>query len=114
MDGALLALTIKHSENAPMSIIRMIITTVPPGMGKQAERNWKEQCVHLMIRQPGCLSEKLLRCKDNPEEYISYAEWDNEESIKKYRQSADHAEIKRHNENITGTTVAVKLYELVS
>jgi heme-degrading monooxygenase HmoA len=105
---------IERPEETSMSIIRMIITTVPPGMGKQAERNWKEKCAQLMIRQPGCLSECLLRCKDNPEEYISYAEWDGEESIRKYRQSADHAEIKRHNENIPGTKVVVKLYELVS
>ena len=45
---------------------------------------------------------------------ISYSEWDNEESIQKYRRSADHQEIKRHNENITGAKVAVKLYEEVS
>ena len=101
-------------EKAAMSIIRMINTTVPPEMGKQAECNWKEKCAQLMIRQPGCLSECLLRCKDNPEEYISYAEWDNEESIQKYRRSADHAEIKRHNENIPGTKVVVKEYEQVS
>lgn len=97
-----------------MSIIRLITTTVPRGMGKQAERNWKEKCAPLMIRQPGCLSERLLRNKDKPDEYISYSEWDSEESIKKYRVSADHAAIKQHNENILGTTVVVNLYELVS
>ena len=67
-----------------------------------------------MIKQPGCLSECMLRCKDDPEEYISYSEWDNEESIQKYRRSADHQEIKRHNENIIGAKVVVKLYEEVS
>jgi hypothetical protein len=54
-----------------MSIVRMIVTTVPPGMGNQAERNWKEKCAPLMIKQPGCLSERMLRSKDNPGEYIS-------------------------------------------
>jgi hypothetical protein len=37
-----------------MPIVRMIVTTVPPGMGSQAERNWKEKCATLMIKQPGC------------------------------------------------------------
>jgi len=97
-----------------MPIIRMIVTTVPPGMGNQAVRNWKEKCAPLMIKQPGCLSECMLRCQDNPEEYVSYSEWDNEESIQKYRRSADHQEIKRHNENITGAKVVVKLYEEIS
>ena len=96
-----------------MSIIRMIVTTVPPDMGSQAERNWKETCAPLMIKQPGCLSERMLRCKDNPGEYISYAEWDNEESIRTYLKSADHQTIKRHNTNITGAKVVVKEYDVV-
>ena len=29
-----------------------------------------------MIQQKGCLSEKLLKCRDRPGEYISYSEWD--------------------------------------
>ena len=66
-----------------------------------------------MIRQPGCLSEELLRCKENPGEYISYSEWDNDENIRKYLRSEDHQEIKRHNRNITGAKVSVKHYELV-
>ena len=96
-----------------MSIVRMIITTVPAGMGDQAERNWKAECGPLMLKQPGCLSERLLRSKDIPGEYISYAEWDNEESIRAYLKSADHQEIKRYNTNITGAKVAVKEYEVV-
>ena len=96
-----------------MSVIRMIHTTVPPELAQQAERNWKEKCAPLMIKQPGCLSEQLLRCTDHPGEYISYSEWDGEDSIKRYLQSADHQEIKRHNRNIPGVTVVVKHYELV-
>jgi len=96
-----------------MPIIRLIVTTVPLGMGSQAERNWKEKCAPLMIRQPGCLSEKMLRSRDNPAEYISYAEWDNEESIRRYLKGADHQTIKRHNENIAGAKVVVKEYDIV-
>ena len=96
-----------------MSIVRMIITTVPAGMGDQAERNWKEECAPLMIKQPGCLSERLLRSKAIPGEYISYAEWDNEASVRAYLKSAAHQEIKRYNTNITGAKVVVKEYEVV-
>jgi hypothetical protein len=44
---------------------------------------------------------------------VSYAEWDNEESIRAYLKSADHQEIKRHNTNITGAKVVVKEYDIV-
>lgn len=97
-----------------MSIIRMIITTVPPEHGAQAERNWKEFCAPIMIRQPGCLSEKMLRGENTPGEYISYSEWQDEESIQKYLASEDHQAIKRHNTNLPGAKVVVKKYQLVS
>ncbi len=96
-----------------MSIIRLIITTVPPEYGDRAERNWKEFCAPIMIRQPGCLSEKMLRCETTPGEYISYSEWEDEESIRTYLASEDHQEIKRHNRNIPGAQVVVKTYHLV-
>ena len=49
-----------------------------------------------------------------PGEYISYSEWDNEESVRKYLQSASHREIKQANTNIQGAHVVVKMYEEVS
>ena len=55
----------------------------------------------------------MLRSKDNLVEYISYAEWDNEENIRAYLKSADHQEIKRHNTNIVGAKVRVKEYDVV-
>jgi heme-degrading monooxygenase HmoA len=66
-----------------------------------------------MIRQPGCLWEELLRCRENPGEYISYSEWDSGESIQRYLESEDHQEIKRHNRNIEGAKVEVKHYDVV-
>ena len=96
-----------------MSIIRMIITTVPPEFAAQAEHNWKDFCAPLMIRQPGCLSEKMLRCETVPGEYISYSEWEDEACIQQYLASPDHQEIKRHNTNIRGAKVVVKHYTLV-
>ena len=102
-----------HGRATAMSIIRLIITTVPPDYGARAERNWKEFCAPLMIRQPGCLSEKMLRCESVPGEYISYSEWEDEASIKAYLASEDHQAIKRHNRNIPDAAVTVKTYQLV-
>jgi heme-degrading monooxygenase HmoA len=91
----------------------MIHTKVPANQASQAEHNWKEYCAPLMIRQPGCLSEKMLCCMNAPGEYISYSEWEDEESIRKYLASEDHQKIKRHNRSITGAEVVVKQYQLV-
>jgi heme-degrading monooxygenase HmoA len=96
-----------------MSIVRLIITTVPPEYAWQAEHNWKHYCAPLMIRQSGCLSEKMLRCDTVPGEYISYSEWEDQESINKYLASDDHQAIKRHNRNIQGAQVIVKTYHMV-
>jgi heme-degrading monooxygenase HmoA len=58
---------------------------------------------------------ELLRRSEPPVwPAVSYAEWDNEESIRAYLKSADHQEIKRHNTNITGAKVVVKEYDVVS
>ena len=50
-----------------MSIIRLIYIKVDPSETENAVRIWKTQCASLMIQQKGCLSEKLLRCRDAPE-----------------------------------------------
>jgi heme-degrading monooxygenase HmoA len=96
-----------------MPVIRIIYVTFPPDQAEKAERNWRESCAPIMIRQPGCHWEELLRCKEKPGEYISYSEWDNSDSIERYLASEDHQEIKRHNRNITGARVEIKHYELV-
>lgn len=96
-----------------MTVIRIIQTTFPPDQAAKAERNWTEHCAPLMIRQPGCLSETLLRNTESPGEYISYSEWDSEDNVQRYLESEDHQEIKRHNRNIVGAQVVVKHYERV-
>jgi heme-degrading monooxygenase HmoA len=96
-----------------MPVIRIIDVTFPPDQAQKAERNWTESCAPIMIRQPGCLWEELLRSVENPGEYISYSEWDSMESIRRYLASEDHQEIKRHNRNISGVKVEVKHYEVV-
>ena len=54
-----------------MTVIRLIYTNVPAEQADRAERNWKESCAPLMIQQPGCASEQLLRRTDTPGELIS-------------------------------------------
>ena len=96
-----------------MSYVRLIYVSVAPEDAEKAERNWKESCAPLMIQQPGCVSEKLMRCAGTPGEYISYSEWNSMEDIEAYLRSPAHEEIKRHNRNIQGAKVTVKTYSLV-
>ena len=65
-----------------------------------------------MIRQKGCMSEKLLRCRDT-HELISYFEWATEADIAAYLDSADHKEIVRHARSLKGSKTVVQLYDLV-
>ena len=50
-----------------MSILRLIHIKIDPSESDNAVRVWKTECAPLMIQQKGCVSEKLLRCKDAPE-----------------------------------------------
>jgi heme-degrading monooxygenase HmoA len=95
-----------------MPIVRLIYVTVKEDQVKQAIELWKNHCAPLMIQQSGCLSEKLLECVDAPGEFISYSEWDSQESIDKYRSSESHAEIQRHARGLQGGRATVKRYEV--
>lgn len=96
-----------------MPIVRLIYVNVDPNKARDAERAWKEYCAPLMIKQPGCLSEKLLKCTDAPGELISYSEWDSQESIDNYRKGDAHEEIKRHARSLQSDRPLVKRYEIV-
>jgi heme-degrading monooxygenase HmoA len=95
-----------------MSIIRLIHIRIDPSETENAVLVWKAECAPLMIQQNGCLSEKLLRCKDAPE-FISYSEWESEAAIEAYRNSEAHKEIVRHARALKGAKAEVKLYDLV-
>jgi len=95
-----------------MSIVRLIFVTVKPDQVKEAVSLWKNHCAPLMIREPGCLSEKLLECADAPGEFISYSEWDSQASIDNYRNSKAHAEIQKHARALQGGRASVKRYEV--
>ena len=95
-----------------MSIVRLIYVTVKNDQVKQAVDLWKNHCAPLMIKQPGCLSEKVLECVDAPGDFISYSEWDNLASIDKYRKSEAHSEIQKHARGLQGGQASVKRYEI--
>ena len=67
MAWELLFIRIKKPEELIMPIVRMIFVRVVPQEAKNARQICKESCAPLMIQQPGCLSEKLLRSTDDRE-----------------------------------------------
>ena len=96
-----------------MSIVRLIHIVIDPSETENAIRIWKKECAPLMIQQNGCISERLLRCRDS-HEFISYSEWETEADIELYQHSDAHAEIVRHARGLRGAKAEVKLYELVT
>lgn len=94
-----------------MPIVRLIHVNVDPDQAADAERIWKEDCGPRMLTQKGCKSEQLLKCTDAPGEYISYAEWESQEDIDRYRESEDHQTIQTHARGLQGARAVVKRYE---
>lgn len=96
-----------------MPIARLIYVSVSPDSTQEAERIWKQDCAPLMIQQPGCMSEELLKCVDAPGEYISYSEWEDQGSIDKYLASPAHEQIRQHTRGLQGGgRPVVKRYEV--
>jgi quinol monooxygenase YgiN len=91
-------------------ITRLIYVSVPANKVEDALADWKKVCAPLMMSEPGCVSEKLLRCNDQPNEFISVSEWESMEAIKAYRVSPAHQKIKDATTEITAQVV-VKTYK---
>jgi heme-degrading monooxygenase HmoA len=96
-----------------VSIVRLIHIKIDPTELENALHIWKTECAPLMIQQKGCISEKLLRCREGPE-LISYSEWASEADIEHYRSSDAHQQIVRHARSLKGSKAEVKLYDLVT
>ena len=96
-----------------MPIIRLLHVKVTPDAAKESMRVWKEDCAPLMIKQPGCLSEKLLQSMDDPGDYVSYSEWESDEAIERYRKSKDHDVIVQHSRKLQGARANVRRYKEV-
>ena len=96
------------------NIMRFIVVTAAPDKAAEIEKLWKQECGPLMIKRPGCLREELLRCREDPGEFISVAEWENQKAIDAYLASAEHRQIKEHTRGVTGMAATVKTYELIA
>src|SRR6476660_5408756 len=98
-----------------MPIARLIFVSVYPNQIDEVEKIWKEKCGPLMIKQPGCLSEKLLKCADQAGAFISYSEWESQEAIDQYLDSEAHAMIRQYSRALQGgTRPAVRRYEVLN
>src|ERR671939_1135437 len=95
------------------TISRHIIVKAPQGKESEIERLWKQDCAPLMIKRPGCLREELLRCREDPTEYISISEWESQQAIEDYLKSQEYETIRQHTRGLTGVAATVKSYELV-
>ena len=91
-----------------MSVIRLIHIKIDPAEVENAMQVWKKECAPLMIQQKGCISEKLLRCRE-VHEFISYSEWDTEADIEMYRNSDAHKAIVNHTRGLKGAKAEVKI-----
>jgi len=95
-----------------MSLIRLIHIKIDSSEIEAALEVWKQDCAPLMIQQKGCISEKLLRCRD-AHELISYSEWASAADIEAYENSDAHKTIVQHARGLKGAQAVVKLYEPV-
>jgi heme-degrading monooxygenase HmoA len=95
------------------NITRFIVVKTSPDKAAEVERLWQKECGPLMRKVPGCVSEELLRCIEDPGEFISVAEWESRQAIDRYLASPEHQEIKRHTRGATGMAATVRTYEVI-
>ena len=95
-------------------IMRMILVNVPEEKAGEAERLWKNECAPLMIKQTGCISEQLLRGRENSGEFVSLSTWEDQASINRYRASDAHKTIQQRTRGLMNITkVETKTYDIV-
>jgi heme-degrading monooxygenase HmoA len=93
-------------------IARLIYVKVARDQIEEALDDWKNVCAPIMISQPGCLSEELLACNEQPDEFISLSNWESMEAIQAYRTSEAHERVKHSTRGIKAD-VTVKTYRVV-
>jgi heme-degrading monooxygenase HmoA len=95
------------------TILRFIIVKTTADRAADVERIWAKECGPLMRKRSGCVREELLRCLEEPGEFISVAEWESQKAIDDYRASAECERIKQHTRGTTGMAATVKTYEVI-
>ena len=94
-----------------MTLVRLITVKIAAEKAAEAIGNWRKECGPLMMRQPGCVSEQLLRGVGEPGLFVSYSEWASQADIDAYLRSEDHQQIKRHNLKLGPAEVKVETFE---
>ncbi len=95
-------------------IMRMVLVNVPVEMAAEAERLWINECAPHMMSQPGCISEQLIRNRDNAGEFVSLSTWTNQADIDGYRAGLAHKAIQQHlHALLKGSKTEVKTYDIV-
>lgn len=93
-----------------MALVRLLQVTYPSARADEVAQKWKEEYGPLLKGQAGCLSETLLQCKDVPNEFVSYSEWQDEDSIRDYLGSNAYQTIRNHHLRMGGGKVGIRLY----
>ncbi len=96
-----------------MTILRFIIVNTSPDRAAEVERIWNKECGPLMKKRPGCVREELLRCIEDPSEFISVAEWESQKAIDAYRASPECEQVKQHARSSSGMAATIKTYEVI-
>lgn len=95
-------------------IMRMVLVTVPAERASEAEWLWKNECAPLMMSQPGCITEQLLRRRDNPGELISLSTWAHQPDIDRHRAGMAHQAIQQHiHALLKEAKTEVRTYDIV-
>ena len=75
-----------------------------------ATKSWQPRVLSKSTRKSAV--KKLLKCHDEPGEYISYSEWEDAAAIETYRKSKDHDVVVSHSRNLQGAKATAKTYEI--
>ena len=73
-------------------ITEVAILIIDPGEYEKFERTYRE-VMHILQRQPGYKSDKLMRAIEHPEQYILAVEWDSKEDHLRFMDAPDYPEL---------------------
>ena len=93
-------------------ITRLVFITVPQEKVADTGRIYKQECVSLMIKQPGCLTHHFLHNHENPCEFVSFSAWVDQQAVDKYIASDARQQVRDFTRNLLGASkVETKIYD---
>lgn len=73
-------------------ITEIAILKIDPTQSDDFEHTYRE-VVHILQRQPGYQSERLMRSIEDPEQYILAVEWDSKEDHLRFMDAPDYPDL---------------------